>query len=938
MATVEVFTVGGGEYIVNTFNAVAAWTGLGGYKSMLQVVLVMAFGMASLSMAFDNNWRAWINWFLQATLIYMCLMVPRLDVHVTDRINPSLAPADVANVPLGLGLMASFTSQIGDYLTTSSEVVFGLPNDLNYSTNGMVYGARLMQAVQNVQINDPEFSTNLDEHMRNCVFYDVLLGRKSMQTLATAPDLWASLAPGSQSRAQKYLTRQGDGTVTSEIKTCREAYDAMSGVWASPGGPLETVENPLSRALYPKLDQTAAKAKLLADLGGSYTYLTGVSQTAAGVLKQNLLVNAMSQAMHAMPGNTGVAAVDVYAQTRAEIQTRNTYSSIAQTAMKWVPLLHIVLTVMFYALFPVIFPLFLLPGGGIAAVRSYVTGFFYLAAWGPLFVILHMILMFKGLGEYTSTANGAGTTLMSAAGIGAVSDDISLLAGYLIASVPFIAGGIAKGALAISGNATSFLAPSQAAAEEAAREASTGNIAAGNTSLDNFSFNTRQGNGWSTAPTFTSGASAFNTRNDQGGVISDYGGSTVVDQRGAISSLGVTPTLTSELQSTFTSNASESRSRGETLSNSASSSFATANTRASDFRSQVSAGSTLETSYGSNDAKTIGDTFNQLDQAATEVQNRFGTSRRVAENLARETFYNGQLGLGLRGSVGTGGAGKGPFSAGADASATGSVGKSGRRGASQEAGADASLGQVEGFLQNFGHQHNWAQQREAFDRASQNTTNGSLRSQAQSVGSSFTEAANLSRDSRRYFEQAEKFETLASLRDSNGLSISENASQRFVNYAVEKQRSLQAGGIAPEWNPTREPTNAREATERQYWVHEFAKDEAQRIKDGYEPSFAEPTPAGLARPTANSQSRLHALSEEGAAAVRSRGLPAGTIDASDIAADRAIVAGDVGSNARRIDGNIRLRGEWSTRSAGKLARDPRTKAEALDKDTPNLLF
>ena len=398
MAVVEVWTVGGGEYIVNVFNAVAAWTGQGGYKSMIQVVMVMGLAMATLTIAFDSDWRAWINWFLQATLMYMCLMVPRVDVQVSDRVNPSLAPSYVANVPLGLGLMASFTSQVGDYLTTAAEVVFGLPNDLNYSANGMVYGARLLQATQGIQFNNAEFATNLDEHMRNCVFYDVLLGHKAMATLAAAPDLWAALGPGSPARAQKFLVRNGDGTVTSSIITCQTAYNNMTAQLASPGGPLDEVVLPLSRSLYPKLLPSVAKAKLLADLGGSYSYLSGVSATASDILKQNLMINAISQAMHSMSATGGGSSVDVYAQTRAEIQTRNTYSSIAQAAMKWVPLLHIVLTVMFYALFPVIFPLFLIPRTGVPALKGYVTGFFYLAAWGPLFVILHMMLMFKGAG------------------------------------------------------------------------------------------------------------------------------------------------------------------------------------------------------------------------------------------------------------------------------------------------------------------------------------------------------------------------------------------------------------------------------------------------------------------------------------------------------------------------------------------------------------
>ena len=43
---VEIFTVGGGEYIVNVLNAVASWTGAGGYKSLIQVTMVMGLALA----------------------------------------------------------------------------------------------------------------------------------------------------------------------------------------------------------------------------------------------------------------------------------------------------------------------------------------------------------------------------------------------------------------------------------------------------------------------------------------------------------------------------------------------------------------------------------------------------------------------------------------------------------------------------------------------------------------------------------------------------------------------------------------------------------------------------------------------------------------------------------------------------------------------------
>ena len=205
----EVFTVGGGEYLVNTFNAVAAWSGGGGYRSLLRVVMVMGLIYSLLVVAFTMNFRVWMNWFLQSTAIYLCLMVPTIDVKVTDRINPSLAPATVANVPLGLGVLASFTTQIGDWLTRTAETVFVMPSELNYSTNGMVYGARLFDATRNFVIRDAEFSTNLEEHFKKCVFGDVMLYRKSLTVLAQSKDLWAEIGPGSEARSQEWLERPG---------------------------------------------------------------------------------------------------------------------------------------------------------------------------------------------------------------------------------------------------------------------------------------------------------------------------------------------------------------------------------------------------------------------------------------------------------------------------------------------------------------------------------------------------------------------------------------------------------------------------------------------------------------------------------------------------------------------------------------------------------
>jgi len=771
---VEIFTVGGGDYLVNVFQAVAAWTGNGGYKSLLQVVMVMGLGLSAITLAFNQDWRAWINWFLGATLIYSCLMVPRLDVHVTDRLNPSLAPANVSNVPLGLALMASFTSQVGDYLTGSAEVVFGLPGDLNYSKNGMIYGARLYDATRSLRISDPEFAANLDEHFRQCVFYDVLLGRYSMKELAETGDIWATIAPGSQARAQRFLTRDAtSGQVSSNIVTCREAYDTLNAQWA---GLVDAMGSVFGRQLYPNQTAALAKAKLFADLPVAYQYLTGVSANATEIFKQTLTINAMSQAMHSMSGSSGAGNVDVYAQTRADIQTERTYGSIASNAMKWVPLLNVVLTVLFYALFPVLFPLFLLPKTGPVALKGYVTGFFYLAAWGPLFVILHMMLMYKGAADMSAVTGSNGLSLASFTGMADVNSDIGLLAGYLIASVPFLAGGVAKGAMAISHHATSYLNPSQNAAEEAAREASTGNVSLGNTSFENSSVLTRQFAQGTIAPSFTYGAPQTRTFSDTGSMTTSFPDGSY-DQI-PTSSYPFTPTLGQEFTARLSTMASQARANSETYANVATESTTSAVTRFRELRDQFSRGTSFESASGTSNSDSIQTAFSEVDQASTSLQRQFGLSRRAADDISTAWFLGGEAGA------------KAGISNGVLSGSIGAKGGGTRTWTDSDIGiASEDRSRIFGSLSQMSDSRNWSSTRDGFVRSVSTSSSSSISTTASGMNASLTEAQSFTIEARRAEELANRLESQASFFEGNSAAGSLNLSQAYREWGLAEIES-----------------------------------------------------------------------------------------------------------------------------------------------------
>ncbi len=185
----EVFTYGGGEFLRLVFNGVAAVTDNGGYVTALKMTAVIGLLWVLIEGAFKLRAMN-LQWLLGVILIYNGFMVPKVDIVLTDRIDPTQSSV-VANVPLGLGAVAGTASLVGDWLTRAYETVFSLPNDLRYQENGMLFGQYLVEASTRFEITDSRLAANVSEFWQSCVFYDILLGLYDWDDLFVAPDLWA---------------------------------------------------------------------------------------------------------------------------------------------------------------------------------------------------------------------------------------------------------------------------------------------------------------------------------------------------------------------------------------------------------------------------------------------------------------------------------------------------------------------------------------------------------------------------------------------------------------------------------------------------------------------------------------------------------------------------------------------------------------------------
>ena len=494
----ELFTLGGGVYLVDLLNAVAAITGGGAYLTLAQLAGVAGLAWILFRTAFGGSWRDNAKWVLMFTAVWGAMIVPKATVRVVDRLDPALAPAVVANVPIGLALFASLTSEVGDGLTRLTEQAFTLPNDLTYQRHGMIFGSRLADAVTRMEITDAVFARNVRNYARQCIFHALLLGHISADDLRETTDLWALVtnsgspsAGASPARLVEFATRGPAGAtgatpVDTDIVTCAESAARLTAQW---GTEINRATGIFGLRLFPgAATEALARAELIAALPVAHDFLIGASRTAAQAIQQQMLLNAIHDAGEQWATEAGnAAALRAYTETRAEAQTVAAYRAIGRQAETWVPLLRIVFECLYVGAFPMAVLLMLTPAGG-SFFRAYLGGFVWLQSWGPLYAILHRIALgeaAEAMGTVALMPGGdVGISLVAQAGIRAVAADVAVMSGYLSMSVPFLAAALAYGVGRATSLASSVLHVGQEAAIGAAREGSTGNLSLGSTQVD----------------------------------------------------------------------------------------------------------------------------------------------------------------------------------------------------------------------------------------------------------------------------------------------------------------------------------------------------------------------------------------------------------------------------------------------------------------------
>ena len=612
----EIFTYGGGEFLRLVFNGVAAITGNGGYITALKMTAIIGLLWVLIEGAFKHRSMN-LQWLFGIILVYNAFMVPKMDVIITDRIDPTQS-AVVSNVPLGLGAVAGTASLVGDWLTRAYETVFSLPGDMQYQQNGMLFGQYLVEASTRFEITDSRLAANFSEFWQSCVFYDILLGLYAWDDLFAAPDLWAFIrANTSVSRSFAYR----DAANNRLILGCRDG--AGNQLNADLTADVDRARQYYGEKLVKAPTAAAAVAKFAAAMPVSYQYLTGLSVSAEEIIRQNALSNALHRGLSQFASSAGApAAAQDFALARAEQERRTTYAALGEMAARTLPILRNLFEAFIYAVFPIAFMLAMLPSVAKVAL-TYLKSLVWIQLWAPLYAVLHFAMsLYSQYPAASSLLLPDGSTALSLAnytGLGQVMSDTALIAGYLSLSIPMISYLVVNQGGAMMASLASRVAQSyEAPVSRAADEASTGNISLGNTSIGNA--------GWwqqNQSPSWQAGVSAMgNPATGAMYTTTPEGRYVDVPQSNLPFSANIGDAVKSSVQTQATA------------------SLQAAQTQVADYANQVSANySNMERFTGQTATETgVSLDWNRSDMAA--FRREFGETQRLADEFGQNRGYS----------------------------------------------------------------------------------------------------------------------------------------------------------------------------------------------------------------------------------------------------------------------------------------------------------
>ncbi|HHA3980673.1 TPA: conjugal transfer protein TraG N-terminal domain-containing protein [Neisseria gonorrhoeae] len=527
MMAVEYFTFpGNGEAVRAVFNGVATISGSTMMGGAMQAAALFGFLVTLAVAVFKLDLKDNFSYLFVVLFCWMGMMVPKTTVLITESGGYGYTGRQytVGNVPVGLAYMGYFVSSFGQSITRKAEQVNHLPDDLNYSRTGMLFGTRLMENIREARIPDAQLTQDWALFMYQCSFFDMNLYHfYNVQDLAQSADILATLTHTNQAlftNVSQIASRRGNMLQyngKSKTMTCNEAAKELKD--RTRFYSKNYLPGYIADRVFAGLGTNSAginRVNALVTLGNSsfqylldnarFDTLKNIEQAAmVEVIRQAGIINGQR--------NRNPAAVQ---QAFAQVQARNQYIAAQKTGSSmasWnLPLIRSAAETILIGLFPFVMILAML--GGIMAFRLlsfYMMSMLWIQLWAPVASIINMIMTMNAKRLFSvEAANGVitpgtGDTLLMAAA------DAQAAAGAAMWLIPVIAGALAMGGRSLMNGMMGMTSSAKSTGEAAGSQVGSGNYSAGNMNYNNSNANKHSLNPVYTDPQMMTAQSAAGT-------------------------------------------------------------------------------------------------------------------------------------------------------------------------------------------------------------------------------------------------------------------------------------------------------------------------------------------------------------------------------------------------------------------------------------------
>lgn len=524
---VEYFTFpGNGEAVRAVFNGVATISGSTMMGGAMQAAALFGFLVTLAVAVFKLDLKDNFSYLFVVLFCWMGMMVPKTTVLITESGGYGYTGRQytVGNVPVGLAYMGYFVSSFGQSITRKAEQVNHLPDDLNYSRTGMLFGTRLMENIREARIPDAQLTQDWALFMYQCSFFDMNLYHfYNVQDLAQSADILATLTHTNQAlftNVSQIASRRGNMLQyngKSKTMTCNEAAKELKD--RTRFYSKNYLPGYIADRVFAGLGTNSAginRVNALVTLGNSsfqylldnarFDTLKNIEQAAmVEVIRQAGIINGQR--------NRNPAAVQ---QAFAQVQARNQYIAAQKTGSSmasWnLPLIRSAAETILIGLFPFVMILAML--GGIMAFRLlsfYMMSMLWIQLWAPVASIINMIMTMNAKRLFSvEAANGVitpgtGDTLLMAAA------DAQAAAGAAMWLIPVIAGALAMGGRSLMNGMMGMTSSAKSTGEAAGSQVGSGNYSAGNMNYNNSNANKHSLNPVYTDPQMMTAQSAAGT-------------------------------------------------------------------------------------------------------------------------------------------------------------------------------------------------------------------------------------------------------------------------------------------------------------------------------------------------------------------------------------------------------------------------------------------